>query len=54
MGDYVSRELFVRIQKSEEEHIDFLETQLKLIEQVGLGKLSAIADGNRVPASKKA
>ena len=36
VGDYVTRELFVRIQKSEEEHIDFLETQLKLIEQVGL------------------
>jgi len=36
VGDYVSRELFVRIQKSEEEHIDFLETQLALIGQVGL------------------
>ncbi len=36
VGDYVSRELFVRIQKSEEEHIDYLETQLQLIEQVGL------------------
>src|SRR5688572_21736978 len=36
VGDYVSRELFVRIQESEEEHIDFLETQLDLIEKVGL------------------
>ena len=30
-GDYVSRELFEDILESEEEHIDFLETQLELI-----------------------
>ncbi len=36
VGDYVSREIFVRIQESEEEHIDWLETQLELIERVGL------------------
>jgi bacterioferritin len=35
-GDYVSRELFEDILESEEEHIDFLETQLDLIERVGL------------------
>lgn len=35
-GDYVSRELFEEILESEEEHIDWLETQLKLIEQVGI------------------
>lgn len=34
--DYVTREILVRIQESEEEHIDFLEEQLGLIEQVGL------------------
>jgi bacterioferritin len=34
--DYVSRELFVSILESEEEHIDHLETQFALIEQVGL------------------
>jgi len=34
-GDYVSRELFERILESEEEHIDWLETQLGLIEQIG-------------------
>ncbi|ROH93372.1 bacterioferritin [Stagnimonas aquatica] len=34
--DYVTRELLVQIQKSEEEHIDFIEEQLKLIETVGL------------------
>ncbi len=34
--DYVSRELFEQILESEEEHIDWLETQLALIEKVGL------------------
>lgn len=34
--DYVSRELFVHILESEEEHIDWLQTQLRLIEQMGL------------------
>ena len=36
VGDYVSRELFEDILKSEEEHIDYLETQLELIGKVGL------------------
>ena len=34
--DYVSRELFEDILDSEEEHIDFLETQLELIGRVGI------------------
>jgi bacterioferritin len=34
-GDYVSRALFADILKSEEEHIDWLETQLELIDKVG-------------------
>ncbi|MDX5298083.1 MAG: bacterioferritin [Gammaproteobacteria bacterium] len=34
--DYVSRELFQHILSGEEEHIDFLETQLTMIEQMGL------------------
>jgi bacterioferritin len=36
VGDYVSRQLFGDILHSEEEHIDWLETQLGLIAQVGL------------------
>jgi bacterioferritin len=36
VGDYVSRQLFGDILHSEEEHIDWLETQLGLIGQVGL------------------
>ena len=34
--DYVSRELLERILENEEEHIDWLETQLGLIDDVGL------------------
>jgi bacterioferritin len=34
--DYVSRELFESILESEEEHIDWIETQLGLIERVGI------------------
>jgi bacterioferritin len=35
-GDYVSRDIFRHIMSSEEEHIDWLETQLDLIDKVGL------------------
>ena len=35
-GDYVSRDLFRSILDSEEHHIDWLETQLDLIEKVGI------------------
>jgi bacterioferritin len=36
LGDYVSRELFESILQSEEEHIDYLETQLDLIKRIGI------------------
>lgn len=34
--DYVSRDLFLSILASEEKHIDWLETQLGLINSVGI------------------
>lgn len=35
VGDYVSRQLLVKILDSEEEHVDWLETQLDLIGRIG-------------------
>ena len=34
--DFISRELFEAILESEEEHVDFLETQLTLITKIGI------------------
>jgi bacterioferritin len=36
ISDYVTRELFETILDSEEDHIDWIETQIDLIEKVGL------------------
>lgn len=36
VNDYTSRELFRHILDSEEEHIDWLETQLEMISQMGI------------------
>jgi bacterioferritin len=38
INDYGSRELFVKILESEEEHIDWLQTQVRLIDQIGIEK----------------
>jgi bacterioferritin len=34
--DYVTRDMFESVMKDEEDHIDFLETQLDLIKRIGL------------------
>jgi len=46
VGDYVSRSLFTSILDAEEEHIDWLETQLDLVERIGEPKylLSKLED----------
>jgi bacterioferritin len=48
VADYISRELLEDILESEEEHIDFLETQLGLIAEVGLPNYlqSQMGDGS--------
>jgi bacterioferritin len=38
LGDYVSKNLFEALLADEEGHIDFLETQLQLLESVGVEK----------------
>jgi bacterioferritin len=34
--DYVTRDLFEQLMHDEEEHIDFLETQIELVARIGL------------------
>ena len=47
VGDFVSRRLFTNILESEEEHIDWLETQLALVERIGeQNYLQAKIDGD--------
>ena len=46
LGDYVSRELFKNILESEEDHIDWLETQLDLVARVGLENYTQSQMGN--------
>lgn len=36
VGDYVSRDLFIEILKDEEGHVDYLETQLQMIKDMGI------------------
>jgi bacterioferritin len=44
--DYISRELFEDILESEEEHVDFIETQLELIARIGVEKYILLQSGS--------
>jgi bacterioferritin len=50
--DFVTRDLLVHIQKSEEEHIDFIEEQLGLIEKMGLPNYVQSAAGELEESSQ--
>lgn len=54
MGDHVTRNLFERILESEEEHIDYLETQLRLIESTGIENYIQSNSGPAAPGVLKA
>lgn len=41
-GDYISRDLFVEILKGEEEHADHYQSQLELIDRIGIEKYTAL------------
>ena len=49
--DFVTRELLVHIQKSEEAHIDFIEEQLGLIDKMGLLNYVQSATGELAPGN---
>ncbi len=44
--DFVTRELFVEILDNEEEHVDFIETQLGLIDKMGLENYVQLQSGS--------
>jgi len=44
--DYVSRDLFSEILESEEDHVDFLETQLDLIPKIGIENYIQLQSGS--------
>ena len=49
LGDYVSKELFDDLLADEEGHIDFLETQLALLDSIGIERYGLL---NAEPADK--
>ncbi|WP_310618667.1 bacterioferritin [Flexibacterium corallicola] len=48
-GDYVTMDLFEKLMADEEGHIDFLETQLELIEKIGIERYGML---QATPASE--
>lgn len=46
VGDYVTRDLFAAVLADEEEHIDYIETQLEQIERLGIQNYLQSQTGN--------
>ena len=44
--DFISRELFESILESEEQHVDFLETQFGLIDKIGIENYIQLQSGH--------
>jgi bacterioferritin len=44
--DFVSRDLFADVLEGEEEQVDFIETQLGLIEKIGLERYIQLQSGS--------
>ena len=44
--DFASRDLFVGILEGEEEHVDFIETQLGLIDRIGIENYIQLQSGS--------
>ncbi len=53
VGDHVTRMLFEHILENEEEHIDYLETQLRLIESTGIENYIQSNSGPNAPGMLK-
>ena len=51
--DFVSRDLFIQILKDEEHHVDYLETQLQLIEQMGIENYIQLNSESPLDAEKE-
>lgn len=49
VGDYVTRDLFSAVLADEEDHIDFIETQLEQIERMGIQNYIQAQTGNPNP-----
>lgn len=49
--DYVSRDLFAKILDNEEEHMDYIETQLGLIERIGLENYTQLQSKPNAPTA---
>jgi bacterioferritin len=51
LGDNGTRDIVLMFLKDEEGHVDFLETQLSMIDQLGLQNYLLLQSGGQLPAA---